>query len=313
LINSRPWGELLTDKRDEARVLIMGVPFDLSVSGGRGACEAPERIRRLSRYQPATTETGAIMDRLKVFDAGDVPLDLNWERYFKTVEDKAYELMTGGKFCLFLGGDHSVTIPLHKAFGRYNAGNAGQGPGGKTGIIHFDAHCDLCDSYDGHRWSHACTERRSLDDVITPGDLFMLGIRSYEEEEVAFLRRHPEIKVITAHELYRSGIDAAWRVLEAHYRHYEALYFTLDIDVLDPAYAPGTGVPEPAGLTSRELMELVKLVVANLPVKAMDIVEVSPGLDHSDITGWAALKIIYEVFGCLNDRLPGPAVQLNHY
>lgn len=112
------------------------------------------------------------------------------------------------------------------------------------------------------------TQRRSLDDVIAPEDLFMLGVRSYEEEEVEFLRWHPEINVITAPELYRTGIDAAWLALEAHYRDYEATYITLDIDVLDPANAPGTGVPEPAGLTSQELMELVRLVVGGLPVKA---------------------------------------------
>lgn len=303
MMNARPWGELLTDKRAEARISIMGVPFDLAVSCGRGAYEAPERIRLLSRYQPATTETGIILDQVKVFDAGDVPVDLNWERYFKTVEDRAYELMAGGGFCLFLGGDHSVTIPLQKAFGRYNAsGGNDKRQGGRTGIIHFDAHCDLCSSYDGHHWSHACTERRGLDKVINPGDLTLLGIRSYEKEELDFLRRHPEIRVITACDLYNLGIGPAWQALEAHYRNYEAIYFTLDIDVLDPAHAPGTGTPEAGGLSSRELLELVKLVVGNLPVKAMDIVEVSPGLDHSNITSWAALKIIYEVFGCLNGR-----------
>jgi len=296
MIDTHPWGQLLTNKRDEARICIMGVPFDLAVSCGKGAYQAPERIRYLSRYLPATTEGGACLDRVKVFDAGDVQVDLNWERYFKTVEDKAYALLATGKFCLFIGGDHSVTIPLQKAFGRHNSI-------AKIGVIHFDAHCDLCNSYDGHHWSHACTERRSLDEVIKPGDLTLLGIRSYEKEELDFLRQHPEIKVIQARDVYSRGITAVYRDIEAHYRSYEAIYFTLDIDVLDPAFAPGTGTPEAGGLTSRELLELVKLIVANLPVKAMDIVEVSPGMDRSDITCWAALKIIYEVFGCISQRL----------
>ncbi len=295
MIDPRPWGELLSDNLDQARVRVMGVPFDLAVSCGKGAYQAPERIRELSRYMPATTETGVILDRVKVFDAGDVPVDLNWERYYKTVEDRAFDLMAGSGFCLFLGGDHSVTIPLHRAFGRRHAA-------GRIGVIHFDAHCDLCDSYAGHRWSHACTGRRCLDDVIKPGDLTLLGIRSYEKEELDFLRRHPEIQVFSAPNLYSRGIEAAWRAMEERYHNYDAVYFTLDIDVLDPACAPGTGTPEAGGLTSRELLELVKLVVGNLPVKAMDIVEVSPALDHSDITSWAALKVIYEVFGCLNGR-----------
>lgn len=300
MIDPHPWGELLTDKRDEARVCVMGVPFDLAVSCGKGASQAPERIRYLSRYLPVITETGICLDKVRVFDAGDVPVDLNWERYFKTVEDRAYDLMATGKFCLFLGGDHSVTIPLQKAFGRYKiAERGGIRESGKIGVIHFDAHCDLCNSYDGHHWSHACTERRSLDEVIGPGDLTLLGIRSYEKEELDFLREHPEIKVIQAHDVYKNGILEAYREIEAHYRGYDAIYFTLDIDVLDPAFAPGTGTPEAGGLTSRELMELVKLIVANLPVIAMDIVEVAPSMDHSDITSWAALKVIYEVFGCL--------------
>ncbi|KJS12056.1 MAG: hypothetical protein VR67_11285 [Peptococcaceae bacterium BRH_c8a] len=303
MIDTHPWGELLTNKRDEARVCIMGVPFDLAVSCGKGAYQAPEKIRYLSRYLPATTEDGVYLNQVKVFDAGDVQVDLNWERYFKTVEDRAYALLTTGKFCLFLGGDHSVTIPLQKAFGRYNiAERGGKRESGKIGVIHFDAHCDLCNSYDGHHWSHACTERRSLDEVINPGDLTLLGIRSYEKEELDFLRQHPEITVIQARDVYSRGIAALYRDMEAHYRNYEAIYFTLDIDVLDPAFAPGTGTPEAGGLTSRELLELVKLIVANLPVKAMDIVEVSPGMDRSDITCWAALKIIYEVFGCLSGR-----------
>jgi agmatinase len=303
MVEFHPWGDLLATELDAAGVCILGLPFDLAVSCGKGAARAPERIRRLSRYFPPTTETGLFIDRIKVYDAGDVPPDPDWENYFKAVEDKAFELMATNKFCLFLGGDHSVTIPLHRAFGRCReAARARAGTAGKYGIIHFDAHCDLCDTYDGKCWSHACTERRSLEGVIGPGDLTLLGIRSYEAEEPGFLKAHPEIKIIHALDIYNYGIIEAYREIEKRYRDYSAIYFTLDIDVLDPAFAPGTGTPEPGGLSSRELMELVKLIMTNLPVKAMDIVEVSPVLDHSDITTWAALKIIYEVFGCLNNK-----------
>lgn len=296
MIYNLPWGKLLAQQAAEAVVCVLGVPFDLAVSCGKGAALAPERIRYLSRYQPATTETGAVINQVKILDAGDVPLDLNWERYFQTVEDRAFELLSGDRFCLFIGGDHSVTIPLHKAFGRARAGR------GRFGVIHIDAHCDLCDAYDGHCWSHACTERRALEGVIKPEDLTMLGIRSFEEEELTFLARNPEIKIITACDLDRSGIAKAFDEIKQRYAGYDAIYLTLDIDVLDPAFAPGTGTPEPGGVSTRQLLELVKLLVGQLPVKAMDLVEVSPGLDHSDITSWAALKIIYETFGCLGGQ-----------
>lgn len=291
----RPWGDLLVTELEAAGVCVLGLPFDLAVSIGGGAALAPERIRHLSGYFPPTTETGLFIDRIKVYDAGDVSPDGNWERFFQSVEDKALALMATGKFCLFLGGDHSVTIPLHRAFGRWRTRD-------RYGVIHLDAHCDLCDTYDGKSWSHACTERRSLEGVIEPRDLALVGIRSYEAEEPGFLKAHPDIQVIHALDIYNHGVMEAYRAIERRYRGYSALYLTLDIDVLDPAFAPGTGTPEPGGLSSRELMELVKLVMTGLPVKAMDIVEVSPALDHADITTWAALKIIYEVFGCLNNR-----------
>lgn len=298
MIDLKPWGEMNTENLAEAKVCMLGVPFDGAVSCGKGAALAPERMRLLSRYLPAVTETGIIIDKLKVYDGGDVPVDLDWQRYYKTVEDKAYELFTSGKFCLFLGGDHSVTIPLQRAYGRYFKEKGCK----KIGIIHFDSHCDLCDTYDSHKWSHACTERRAVEDVIEPKDLAFLGIRSWEREELEYLKEHPEVLVIKAYDVFKEGYLESYKKLESRFENYDAVYFTLDIDVLDPAFAPGTGTPEAGGLTSRELLELTKMMLANLPIRAMDIVEVSPSLDCSDITSWAALKVIYEVFGCLNEK-----------
>ena len=274
-----------------------GNPFDGAVSCGKGAALAPEKIRSLSRYLPATTETGKIIKNLKVYDLGDVAIDLDWARYFREVEDRAYNLMKADKFSLFLGGDHSVTIPLHKAFGRYSKEKGFR----KIGVIHFDSHADICDTYDGHKWSHACTERRTVEDVIGPEDLAYLGLRSYEVEELEYFEAHPEVLVIKAYDVFRDGYLACYKKLEERFKAYDAVYFTLDIDVVDPAFAPGTGTPEAGGLTSREILELTKLLLGNLPVKAMDIVEVAPPLDQkNDITSWLALKIIYEVFGCLD-------------
>ncbi len=296
MLSFEPWRDLGAKSADEANVLVMGVPFDGATSCGKGAAFAPEKLRLVSRYLPPSTETGEIIDCVKIYDAGDIPSDLDWERYFGAVEEKAYNLMKQDKFCLFIGGDHSVTIPLHKAFGRYCADKGY----GKIGVIHFDSHCDICDSFDGHKWSHACTARRCLDDVIKHDDLTFLGIRSLEAEEINYLKANPEITVIYAQDFYRRGYMDAYKQIEKHYKNYDSVYFTLDIDVLDPAFAPGTGTPAAGGLTSRELMNLVQLMAANLPIGAMDIVEVSPELDCSNITVRAALKVAYEFFGQLN-------------
>ncbi len=297
MIDLKPWGDLNTSEAKDAKVCIMGIPFDGAVSCGKGAALAPEKIRSLSRYLPSTTHTGKILKNLKAYDLGDVAADLDWVRYYKAVEEEAYGLMKLDKFPLFLGGDHSVTIPLHKAFGKYAKDRGYR----KIGVIHFDSHPDICETYDSHKWSHACTERRAVEDVITPGDLAYLGLRGFEIEELEFFDAHPEILVMKAYDVFKDGYLACYKRLEEKFKGYDAIYFTLDIDVVDPAFAPGTGTPEAGGLTSLEILELVKLLMTNLPVKAMDIVEVSPPLDQeNDITSWLALKIIYEVFGCLD-------------
>lgn len=297
MVDLTPWGELHTSEPQEAMVCVMGVPFDGAVSCGKGASLAPEKIRALSRYLPTTTHTGKILKTLKVYDKGDIAMDLDWARYYKEVEEEAYGLMKLDKFSLFLGGDHSVTIPLHSAFGRYTKEKGRK----KIGVIHFDSHPDICDTYDNHKWSHACTERRAVEDVIMPADLAYLGLRGFEIEELEFFDANPDILIMKAYDVFKDGYLACYKKLEEKFKDYDAVYFTLDIDVVDPAFAPGTGTPEAGGLTSHEILELTRLIISNLPVAAMDIVEVSPPLDQeNDITSWLALKIIYEVFGCLD-------------
>ncbi len=294
MIDLRPWGELNCQEIEAADVCVMGVPFDGATSCGKGAALAPEKIRSLSKYLPTTTEEGFEIQNLRVYDHGDVAFNLNWEAYYAEVEREALALFKSGKFCLFFGGDHSVTIPLSRAYGEYYKGK-------KIGIIHFDSHPDLCDEYDGHKWSHACPLRRAVEDVITPKDLAQVGIRSYESEEIQFYRENPDLLLIRAYDVFNEGWQRVCEKLLIKFQSYDAIYISLDIDVLDPAYAPGTGTPEAGGLSSRELMEIIKFLMAKLPVKAMDLVEVSPPLDSvNHITSWAALKIVYEVFGKLS-------------
>lgn len=297
MVDLSPWGELNCLELKAATVAVMGVPFDGAVSCGKGSALAPEKIRSLSRYLPVITEEGFPLDGLKVYDHGDVPVSLNWEAYYADVEKEALALFKSGKFCLFFGGDHSVTIPLSRAYGQYYKGK-------KIGIIHFDSHPDLCEEYDGHRWSHACPLRRAVQDVITPADLAQVGIRSYEQEEVDFYKAHPELLLIRAYDVFKDGWLVVCEKLKAKFKDYDAIYISLDIDVLDPAFAPGTGTPEAGGLSSRELMEIIKFLMSELPIVAMDLVEVAPPLDSANhITSWAALKVVYEVFGKLITRM----------
>ncbi|MDO4833891.1 MAG: agmatinase [Bacillota bacterium] len=292
----KEWREIATNKIEDADVCIMGIGFDGAASVGKGAALGPEQIRKCSEVQPPANAAGDFFRELRVYDDGDIEFILDWEAYYAEVEKRACELLQTGKFCIFLGGDHSVSIPLSKALRKAY-------PDQKIGIIHFDSHPDLCDEYEGSKWSHACPLRRMLEDVIETKDLAQVGIRSYEYEEVEFFAEHPELLVIRAQDIFRDGYEKYTKVLIDKFKDYDFIYITLDIDVLDPAFAPGTGTPEAGGLSSRELMVIINELMSHLPVHAMDLVEVSPTLDTTNqITSWVASKIIYEVFADIAKR-----------
>ncbi|MCI9595768.1 MAG: agmatinase [Firmicutes bacterium] len=285
------WGAA---SKEDAKICVMGVPFDNAVSLNKGAAKGPETMRSLSVDMSDATEDDIVIKEGLIYDIGDIPVDLDWERYFKTVAEEAYELMKTGNFCLFLGGDHSVTIPLHQAFGKYQKEKK---ENAKIGIVHFDAHYDLCNEYDGHKWSHACTEARSLENVISGEDLFFVGVRVAEKSELELIAKNPGITSVKAKDVHNNGVEPVFQMLKDKFHSYDAVYLTIDIDVLDPAFAPGTGTPQPGGLTSMQLIQLFQMMLEELPIKAMDIVEVAPDLDVNHITSWAALRLILDLFG----------------
>lgn len=284
------WSGMNTGEKD-AKAGILGIPFDGSVSFRKGASLAPSKIRSLSPHVDRITEEGEILTDMSICDYGNVDRDLNWQRYFTTVQKRASDVLEH-PFSIFIGGDHSVTIPLHAAYCEKYGNN--------VGIIQLDAHTDLMSEYEGHIWSHACTARRAIEDLnVPPENYTFIGIRSYVEEEVQYLKKHPEIVVHSARDVYTQGIQSVAEAVIQEMKHLDHIYLSLDIDCLDPAFAPGTGTPEAGGLQTRELLVCLRLLFAELPINAMDIVEVSPPLDTSDITSIAALKVIYEVLGWL--------------
>jgi agmatinase len=288
----RLWSGLFCDD-PAAEVGVLGIPFDGATGFRKGAAFAPPRLRELSTHLSCSSEEGAPL-ALRVRDYGDLEPLFDWDRYFQEVEDRAAEVLRH-PLALFLGGDHSVTIPLTRAFN--------QSVTGPMGVLHFDAHPDLFDIYRGHRWAHACTGRRVLElSKLDPRHLVFVGLRSIAGPEWDFLQANPALPRITARDWYRHGADqVAERVVES-LSGVEAVYVTIDIDGLDASCAPGTGYPEAAGPTSRDLVELLRAVVRRLPVRALDVVEVSPPLDANDITSFAALRVIYEVLGALQEK-----------
>lgn len=287
--------DLMTNNINDAEVLLLGLPYDKGCSCGKGASKAPDVIRELSKYLPPFTMDGKKID-LKLFDLGNVLSD---DDFYQNVKTKADEVFSFNKFSLFLGGDHSVTIPLQQSFYDYVTNN-----NKIPVIIHIDAHPDICDFYDGSNYSHACTNRRAIDTGYKMENITLIGIRGYEEYEVEYLNNHQELKVYNASFINQHGFSEILEDLKLRFGSDSyAIYLSYDIDANDPSFAPGTGTPEAFGLNSNSLMLFIKEMFNNLPIMAMDIVEVSPLLDCNDITSWLALKTLYEIFEILKKKV----------
>ena len=290
-MNQDIFRDLTVENIEESNVVLCGIPYDEGCSCGGGASEAPDKIRELSSYLPPLSMDGDLLTKVRLFDYGNVN---KCDNYFNKLKEVASEIISTKKFPIFIGGDHSVSIPLEEAFYDYCKGN-----GKIPAIIHLDAHPDICDFYDGSKLSHACTNKRSIDYGYETSNVVLIGIRGFEAQEVEYFKLHPEIDVYTANILYKKGIDKIVDELKNKFDDRYAIYLSYDIDINDPSFAPGTGTPEAFGPTSRMVLDLVLTLFNNLNIEAFDIVEVSPKLDSNDITSWLALKTIYEVFNVL--------------
>ena len=273
---------------EDADIVIFGVPFDGGVSFRSGAREAPTTIREITYTIPPTTEHLESLEELKIVDLGDISGETR-DDIFKRTEETVVQLVEKEKFFIMIGGDHSTTIPVQRGIDRALKES--------FGIIHIDAHFDLCDTLEGDSLSHGSTERRALElkNVTGSESIFFLGVRSVEMDELEFIGRN-KINVINSYELHRRGVKETLKVVKERMKGFNKIYLTLDIDCLDPAYAAGTGTPQFGGLNSRQLLDLL-YGLFELPIMGMDIVEVAPALDPSLTSVFAARKIITECWG----------------
>jgi agmatinase len=277
----------------------MGVPFDAGVSYRPGARFGPAAVREASRllrpYHPALdVEPFAVQ---QVADCGDVvcnPFDI--AEAVASIELAARELVEDGARLVTLGGDHTIALPLLRAVSRHH---------GPVALIHFDAHLDTWDTYFGARYTHGTPFRRAFEEGLlrTPATTHV-GIRGplYARSDLSEDARMG-FAIIGSWEVEELGIAAV--VAGIRERTGDApLYVSVDIDVLDPAHAPGTGTPEAGGLTSRELLGILR-GLAGLNLVAADVVEVAPAYDHAEITAVAAAHVAYELISIMA-TVPGP-------
>jgi agmatinase len=265
---------------EESKAVIYGMPMDWTVSFRPGSRFGPARIREVSigleEYSPYQDKE---LEEVKYFDAGDIPLPFgNAQRSLDMIEDYIDGLLEQGKFPLGLGGEHLVSWPVMKAMYKKYPDLA---------IIHFDAHTDLRDSYEGEPLSHS-TPIKKVCDLIGPKNVYSFGIRSGMKEEFKWAKE-------VGMNLFK------FEVLEPLKKVLPTLagrpvYVTIDIDVLDPAHAPGTGTLEAGGITSKEMLDSI-LAIANSDINVVgaDLVEVAPVYDHAEQTQVAASKFIREI------------------
>jgi agmatinase len=270
-------------------IALVGVPFDGGTSYRPGARFGPSAVRQGSRllrpYHPGLDTLP--FERGQVVDAGDIscsPFDV--EAVVSQIEAAADALLQGGGRAVAVGGDHTIALPLLRATSKRH---------GPLALVHFDAHLDTWDTYFGQRFTHGTPFRRAWEEGLLLRDHSAhVGLRGplygsgdlTDDAAMGFLQ-------ISTDDVARNGIDLVVRQLTQRVGD-APLYVSVDIDVLDPAHAPGTGTPEAGGLTSRELLALLRGLDGRSIVGA-DVVEVSPAYDHAEITAIAAAHVLYDL------------------
>ena len=270
---------------DDADIVIFGAPFDSTTSYRPGTRFASRTMRAesygLEYYSPGQDIE---LTDIPFFDAGDLNLSFgDAKQTLNIIENYTAEIMADGKFPLMIGGEHLLTLaPVSVAFRKYS----------NLALVHFDAHADLRDEYLGVKLSHASVVRR-IYDLLGDNSIFQFGIRSGDKAEFDFAKAHTHLQLFDF-----SGLEEVIKNLQGR-----PVYFTLDLDVLDPSCFPGTGTPEAGGVTFLELMKAAFKVFDGCEVVGFDMMELSPPYDPSGISTDTALKLLREFLIRINGNL----------
>lgn len=268
---------------------VLGIPYDGAASARKGTQLGPGRIRYWTHHTTPFSEDRVRLKGIRICDLGDFEVQ-DQGRDFDAIQRRVAALPN---IPIVLGGDHSITIPVFRGQRQRFADK-------RLGVLWLDAHPDLCDEYTGSKLSHACVLRRGIESGIRAEDVCLVGLRSWEEQEIELIE-NGGLHVYTASDVAARGILAVSADVHRVLSRCEAVHISLDIDCLDPAFAPGTGIPDAGGLTSREVVTLIKSL-RGLPLAGLDVVEVAPPLDPSESTVFAAVKFIMEFIAVCGRR-----------
>lgn len=279
----------LIDDVSEIDIAVLGVPFDSGVSYRSGARFGPGHVRQSSRllrpYNPAVDVSP--FAKYQVADAGDLGVNpFNLDEAIVQIERGSRALHERAKRLVTIGGDHTIALPLLRTMATKH---------GPITVIHFDAHLDTWDTYFGAAYTHGTPFRRASEEgLIDKESSLHIGVRGplYSKKDLSS-DADLGFEIFSAIEFDSLGILGA--IERIHERVQDRpVYVSVDVDVLDPAHAPGTGTPEAGGITTREILSVIRSF-SGLNLVGADVVEVAPAYDHAELTGIAASHIIYEL------------------
>jgi agmatinase len=288
----------LADPRSVAGkdIVIIGAPFDGGTSHRPGARFGPQAIR-FTDYLPhdgsrphLALGVDPLVD-LGIVDVGDVEMPSGQtEESLHRLEDAVHAIAAVGAIPVILGGDHTITFPDATGVARHVGW-------GRVSLIHFDAHADTGNTQFGSLYGHGTPMRRLIESGAVRGDRFLqIGLRGYwPEPQTLDWMAAQRMRSFEMSELVARGMDECLtEAFAIATDDCDAVFLSVDVDVVDPGLAPGTGTPEPGGLSSRQLLDAVRRIAMELPIAGMDVVEVAPPYDHAEVTAFLANRVVLE-------------------
>jgi agmatinase len=267
----------------EAKYIVFGVPFDATSTYRTGARFGPSAIRQASQnIETYSFRSGIDLEDLALHDAGDLPTSTNAESTIEATQHVVEDILAEGKLPVVLGGEHTINLGIAQGLGAKAA---------KTAIVSFDAHLDLRSEFLGSTLSPT-TFMQVINEKVKPAKIIEVGTRSAGKEEIAY-GKSAGVEFFTTQQIIKKGYEEVAELLNERLSSYDYLYLTVNLDVLDPAFAPAIQNPEPEGLTTTQLLDLI-LPLCTERLVGFDVVELVPTYDQG-VSATVAAKVLFEM------------------